>query len=203
MLTGFLDSFEIIAKVLDVLERPSSFSVKQLQTMFDICMTPFPREKELKEQETRKLRNMIVSHSVKSLNKHDKDAGTARYSSTKELLWKYMDANSEWAWSANQRTVLNVWIAWIGALLRLNSAKEEEVWIPTLRGSFLVTGMDCLQQWGHKNFEVVAPVRKPSFSTLVVGKEGSSFWACSRFHAFVYYPAGMTKWRAHCIWERK
>lgn len=56
-----------------------------------------------------------------------------------------------------------------------------------------MTGIDCLQQCGHNNFEVVAPHRNFSSFMIVTGREDNSLRAFSRSHAFVYYAVVVKK----------
>lgn len=61
--------------------------------MLDQVMFTVTEEEVLEQKENRKLWNPWVSHDVESLDKEDRDAGIARYSSTKELLLEYNEAN--------------------------------------------------------------------------------------------------------------
>lgn len=79
------DASIIPAEVLDVLERPVLLSAKLFQTIFDLVMSTIPGKEALKEDENRKLWNMIVNHSLESINKVDINARKAWYSCTKQL----------------------------------------------------------------------------------------------------------------------
>lgn len=50
-----------------------------------------------------------------------------------------------------------------------------------------------MQQNDHYEFKVVVPGRSPSFFMIVTGSEGSSLWAYTGSHEFVYYPAVVKK----------
>lgn len=127
VLYGSADTSKILTEVLIVLERPATFSLEPLQKMCDLVMFTFSREEVLEEEESWKLWNLIVNQSLESLNKNDKGAGTARYSSTKEMLLECMKGDSGLVWSAKRSALLDVWIGWIGALLNLDTWKEDEV----------------------------------------------------------------------------
>lgn len=77
---------EILAEVLIVLERPTSFLVEPSQATFELMMSILPGEELLKEENNRISSNLIVSHSVEILNKENSSVGTTGYSSEKKLL---------------------------------------------------------------------------------------------------------------------
>lgn len=79
MLDGFAGASKIPTEVLIVLEWPASFSVKQLQTMFDMVISTFPEEQVQKKKKRRDLWKPIVNHVVESLDKEHRGAGTAGY----------------------------------------------------------------------------------------------------------------------------
>lgn len=115
-----------------------------------------------------------------------------------------MEAESGLAWSATRRAELDIWHGWISTMLRLDSAKEEEIWIPNSVGRFLITEMECLRQWGCNDIEVVAPGRNPGFFQEMSVKDGRSLSAYPGSHAFRYYRAVVkTIWQEHCIWKRR
>lgn len=55
MLGGFGYDVEIPTEVLSVLERSVSLSVELLQIMFDLVMSPFPRQEVINEKKDRNL----------------------------------------------------------------------------------------------------------------------------------------------------
>lgn len=93
----------------------------------DLIMSTFSAENIVKKEKNRKLWSPIVYEGVESLEEEDRYAGTARCSSTKELLMEYMVVDIEPVWSAKERADLDVWLGWISALLSPYSAKEEDV----------------------------------------------------------------------------
>lgn len=121
----------------------------------------------------------------------NRDACATRYSSGKKLLLEYTEADSGQLWSVKGSAQLSVWLGWIVECPNLNSAKREDVCIPGPRGRFVITGMDCLLQGAHKNFEVVVPVRNPGFFPIETGREDSSLCAYQGSYLFVYYAAVM------------
>lgn len=85
-----------------------------------------------------------MKHVVERLDKEDIDTETVRYAYTKKMLLEYIEAVSILVWCAKRRMELGLSFGWIGALLILDSAKKEEVWILKLGGRFQITVMDCL-----------------------------------------------------------
>lgn len=94
VLDGLANALKIRAKVLNVLERPASFSVEPLQNAFELVMSTFPGDEALKEGENRKLWNVIVIYGVERLDKERRNSGTTRYLSTKKLLLEYIESDS-------------------------------------------------------------------------------------------------------------
>lgn len=87
---------------------------------------------------------------------------------------EYMQTGSERVWSAN-RVELDLSPVWIFALLNVDSAKKEKVWIANSGGRFLMTGTDCLRLCVHNNFEAVASGRCPGLFMIVTAREGAVF----------------------------
>lgn len=137
-------------------------------------MCTFPEQRAKKEEENRKLLNISVNQGVEIRDKYDRDAVMAICTSTMELLSEYMEAVSGRVCSTSRRAELEVWLGWIFALLYLDSAKEQKVWLPYSKGRFLGTGTACLRQCGQNDFEVVVPGGNPDFFLKVVRREGSS-----------------------------
>lgn len=142
---------------------------------FDLMVASFSWTEVLNKEENRKLGNVIVNHGVKSLDKHDSEAGTASYPSAK-VLFEYMEADCGQVWSAKRTAEVDVWSTWISALLNLHSGKGEEVWITNTRDRFLIKGRDCLQRCGHKGLEVVEPGGNRGSFMIVIRRESSSLW---------------------------
>lgn len=92
----FTDASGIPCNVLNTLAYPATFSVEPSETMFDLVLSAFYREKILKEQTKRKLWNMIVNHSMESMDEENGSARTARYSCTEKLLLEYIESDSRW-----------------------------------------------------------------------------------------------------------
>lgn len=61
---------------------------------FYLVIFPFTGEVVLKKEKDRKLLNPIGNHCVKNRDKEDQDEGTAKYTSTKDLLLDYREADS-------------------------------------------------------------------------------------------------------------
>lgn len=161
--------------------------------MFDLVNSTLPVQKLLKKEENWNLWNLTVKHNMEKLDKHRRVVRKARYSSTKELFLEYMEENSRLVPSAKQTSELDIQIDWISALPNLDTVMEKNVWIPTLGGRFLITGMDCLRQGSHNNFKVVVPGRNPGFLIVVTARESSSLWICPGSHVFVHFPVVMRK----------
>lgn len=121
---------------------------------------------------------------METADKEDRDKGTKEYSSVKELLFAYMEKDSESVWTAKSRAELDVCLELIGALLNLDSGNEHEDWIPSSKGQFLLMEMDCLQQCRHNNFRVVAAGKISGFFIIVTEKEDSSLCTCLKSHKF-------------------
>lgn len=95
-----------------------------------------------------------MNHGVEGLNKEDNRTDTARYSSEKEMLLKYMDSNSERMWSEERMVELSTWFRRICALLNLDGGKKYEVLVLKCRDRFLITGKNCWRRSSLSNFEV-------------------------------------------------
>lgn len=102
-----------------------------------------------------------------------------------------------------KRTKLDVLHDWFEALLNLYGVKKAEVWIPNLRGHFLITRTDCLRQYDHNSSEVMEPNREPGFFIIITGREGSSLLARMVFHASVNYPPLLKKKLANTLYMEK
>lgn len=60
--------------------------MEPLQRKFDLVMSTVPAEEVVKDENNRKFWNPIVNHTMRKLDKEDRDARTARYLFTKKLL---------------------------------------------------------------------------------------------------------------------
>lgn len=117
--------------------------------------------------------------------------GRGRYSSTKELLWNYIDRNSSQIWSAKRRAELDVRLGSLSAMLNLDREKKNKVSVPNSGGRFFTTGQNCRLQRDHKAFEVVAPGWNPGFFMIMTGREGSRLWTYPGSYVLLYYPAAV------------
>lgn len=131
--------------------------------------------------------NQFVNHGKESLDKENRGAGRARYSSVNELLLEYVESDGGPVWSVKRRAKQDVWLGWMSAILNLDSVKKDEVLISNSRGRFWSTGRDSLQLCGHNDFDVMAPVVYPGFFMVVIGGDGSSTWACPESYKFFYF----------------
>lgn len=57
------------------------------------------------------------------------------------------------------------------------------------RGSYLITGVDCLRRCVDIESEVVAQAKNVGLSMIVTAGEESGVWAGLGSHKFVYYSA--------------
>lgn len=80
----------VLVNFLIVLERPASFWVEALQTLFALLIYMFPGLKSLKEEKNRKSWYLIVNHGVLSLTEENCGAGAKRYSFIHEIFLKHM-----------------------------------------------------------------------------------------------------------------
>lgn len=69
---------------------------------------------------------MIVNYGVERLDTDDRDAGTAMYSSAKEVFVAYTESDGERVGSARRRSEPGVSLRWISALLNLYSEKKNK-----------------------------------------------------------------------------
>lgn len=56
----------------------------------------------------------------------DRDTGTVRCSSTKQLLLKYMEGDSGQVWIAKRKTGQDIWPEWIGVIMNIKSWEKDE-----------------------------------------------------------------------------
>lgn len=94
VLDGFADPSKIPAEVLNVLEQPASLRVEPLQTLLDLIISTPTTEKVLEEEKNRNLCKPVVNRVVETPDKKDRGRGTVKYSSTEELLLKFIEKNS-------------------------------------------------------------------------------------------------------------
>lgn len=91
---GVPDILEIPTGVLSVLERPPSFWVESLPTIFYLVMSTFSGEKLLEMEKSRNLWYAIVDHVGDIIDKENSDAGAERSSPMTELLLEYVQSDS-------------------------------------------------------------------------------------------------------------
>lgn len=98
-----------------------------MQTIFDLAISILAGKDVLKVDDNQKFWHTILNLGVKSLNKHDRNAGAAEYFTTKELFSEYMTVDSGQLWNANRRAELDVWPGRIDAFLNIDSEKDKKV----------------------------------------------------------------------------
>lgn len=57
----------------------------------------------------------------------------------------------------------------------------------------MVTGINCLQQCGHYNFEIVAPGKTAGLFMVATAKGDTRLWSCPGSHKSFYYTAAVKK----------
>lgn len=161
-----VNSLKLRPRLLNMLERPSSFSVEPLQKTLDLLKSTFSGKRVLSEKENCWLWNRAVSKGVENVGKKDTDTGIARYSSRKELLLEYMESDSEWLWSADCEP--GCMVEMVRCVAVYERCKRE--W--SLRSGFeirmLLVGMNCLRQCYHKDIQVIVRSRNLGFFRIVV-----------------------------------
>lgn len=74
-------------------ERVASFWMEPLHTTVDVMISTISRGEVLHEDERRNQQSQIVSHGMESTNNDDRDAGSVRYISARELLLDYAESD--------------------------------------------------------------------------------------------------------------
>lgn len=114
-----------------------------------------------------------------------------------------MRSHNRRLWSAKLRTEIDVGLGQIYPLLKPDGVKNDEVWLLNLGVWFLITGQDCLRQWGYNDSVVIAPGKNPNFFMRVPGREGSGLRSCPGFHASAYYPVEVRKKLASLLYKKR
>lgn len=117
-------------------------------------LSTFSREAALKEDTTRSLNNPTFNVAVESNDKSDKDRGIAGYTSTIRLLMSYMEKKKIRVRFARELAASDMRVEIIGAIMALNFAGSEELYLPVTGRQYLLTGCDCPDQTGHNDLEV-------------------------------------------------
>lgn len=81
----------------------------ELKNLYDFIESTFPGEENLITEEQRVLCNPVFNVTVKKVNCHDREKGMPRYSSTKELVTKYLEMEASIKYR-NSFTAMDVWL---------------------------------------------------------------------------------------------
>lgn len=87
---------------------------------------------------------------------------------------------------AMRRAALYVWVDMIGSTLDLDTAGDEELYLPLAGGRYPLTGRDRADQARHNDFKIRED-RSPRFLVLVSGTERISLLVCRISHNYVRY----------------
>lgn len=115
--------------------------------------------------------------------------GIAQYPSTTRQLQHYLKENSACVWDAMRRSLLDIWLWWIAALLNLETAYDDKFLMPSRGGRCLLTGKHCKPKCEYNEFEKVSSdTCRRLFRIATAGKEASLFLRPD-FQLYVLYTA--------------
>lgn len=85
-------------------------------------------------------------------NKREGEEGIPRYMSTKTILVYHMEKPKNVKYGCF-RVLLDMWVGWIAAAMRLEESYGQKLLICKTVGPFLITGKVCLPQTGYSECE--------------------------------------------------
>lgn len=107
-----------------------------------------------------------------TVNKHNIDEGSARYESATRLLHDYLEGDGARVWVPKKR-----------ALLSLDAAYDDKLWMSRSGGRYLLTAKHWAPKCGHIDFKPVTRDRCPGIFLIAIAKEKTSFFCVSMFPA--------------------
>lgn len=157
--------------------RPVSLRIV-FWSCFAWCFPPFFGEEAHREEENLTLCSLIGNGSVAALDKCKIGEDIALLMSTTRPLQDYLKEEGARVWVVKRRSLLDVSLEWIAALLSLNAAYNDKLWMPRFRGCFSLTEKHCAQQCGHNEFEPATPDWCPGFFMITTAEEEPSLFSC-------------------------
>lgn len=117
-----------------------------------------------------------------SIEKFNRDQGTAPYTPTTKLLTKYKEKGESFVRFATRRAVLSGSLWLICAMRASRKAGEEKICLPLTCGLMILTGLDRPEYTAHNDSEVRED-RSPEIFALLPGFESICFQVCHESRA--------------------
>lgn len=96
----------------------------------------------------------VFNATVESIGKTDNDQLTVPYTSTNRMLTAYTKKSESRVQFARRRAPLAVFITIIRAKMASDNSGNKKLYPPLTAGRYILTGSNCLDKSGHKDFEV-------------------------------------------------
>lgn len=126
-LHGWADASTLPKELFTHLKAPSIFPTEALHELSCFAQSFFFCEEAICGERERTFWNPIVNADVVTADKRNIDEGIAWYTSKTRLLQDHLKENCACVWVAKRRELVNVWIAWIAALLNLDVAFDDKL----------------------------------------------------------------------------
>lgn len=141
---SFCGPMQTLPKIRRTLNQSDWFERKTFKDLEEFLLSMFPREYVLKEESARRFWNPIFIADVESMNIPSRIWGTARYTSTNQIMTSYMEKRESWASCSGWRVALDVLLRIIGAIMALEIAGNKKIYLNVTAGWCLLTDHDCL-----------------------------------------------------------
>lgn len=117
-------------------------------------LSTVPGKDALKNKSARRFGSLIINAAAESINKPERDQQVVRYASTNQLLTSCSEKGDSRVKFARSPASLELWLELPGAETGLESAGDEEVYLPLNGSRYLLNGRSCPDQTGHIDIEV-------------------------------------------------
>ena len=189
VLEGVADPRRIPEGVLSTqVEMPADFPTQSTGQFFDLIHKTFPGERKLRSEGERDRWNPIVNTGNEIMDRDNRDAGVARYSSTNSFLMEDMEQGEELVPLAQRRAYLDTWVGLLLSALNLDADGAKPMYFPRSGGRFLITGKRCVRQVCHNDFPVRTSAHAPGYFAIVTSSESTRLWLSPFSNAFVFFP---------------
>ena len=122
------------------------------------------------------------------MDRENRDAGVARYSSTNSFLMEDIEKGEELVPRAQRRAYLDTWVGLLLAAFNLDADCAKKMYFARSGGRFLITVKIWIRQVYHNDFPVCTSDHAPGYFAIVTSSESTRLWLSSFSNALVFFP---------------
>lgn len=150
-------------------------------------LSAFPGKENLEKRRAWPLSNSIVNSTVQYIDSTDRDRRIAHYTLKHLLLTSYLEKRESRVKFSRSRAALDVLVEMIDAMIILDRATDEELYLLGTGFRYLLLCGELPEQTVHNDFKVLKDSGS-GFFILLFGFEAICILGCSASYTYVHYP---------------